>query len=127
MSQINIETRKLILHKWGTEGLSMGSIPKLTKCFLTGVQKVICKYGEHGFLNDLKGRGRKKGTSCPRVEEKVVRFLTTKRNLSVRNAARKVGTSINQLFRELKKDALLGRTENEKYQDKLQISKNDVF
>ncbi|KAF2883530.1 hypothetical protein ILUMI_22646 [Ignelater luminosus] len=73
---MNIETRKLIVHEWCTEGLPMRSLAKSTKCsLLTGVRKVICKYGEHNSLNDLKSRGRKRGTSCPRVEEKLKRTI----------------------------------------------------
>ncbi|KAF2902712.1 hypothetical protein ILUMI_03472 [Ignelater luminosus] len=57
-----------ILNSMIKSNITPNFLKETRKLCTNGVQK---ENGEHGSLNDLKGRGRKRGTSCPKAEEKL--------------------------------------------------------
>ena len=107
MTRISFENRKLILDKWcGIKGISFRTIAKQVKVSTDSVRRIINKFGEHHSLNDLPKSGRKKGPSNKKLEQKVVSLYKTKKGLSVRDAAKKAGTSPSMIQRVKKRNNL---------------------
>ena len=50
--------------------------------------------GEHHTLEDLSGRGRKKGSANKKLEAKTVKLLTSSKSISVRDVAKICGVSV---------------------------------
>jgi len=95
MPRISHEKRKLIVQTWCTmKGISLRQLAKMYKVSVNGAKKIIIKFGEHHTLQDMPGRGRKKGAANLKSEAKIVKLLTNNKSISVRDVAKKVGVSI---------------------------------
>lgn len=94
MARINEEKRKLIVQTWcRNKDISLRQLAKMHNVSPNGAKKVIIKFGEHNTLQDLPGRGRKKGAANPKLEKKIVELFSKNKSISVRDVARKVGVS----------------------------------
>ena len=94
MAPISFETRKLILQKWCSEKTSMRKIAKSVKCSVSGVRKVIIKFGNHYTIENLPSNRRRSGPADPIKEAKVVHLLSANKSMTVRLCAKKSGVSV---------------------------------
>lgn len=94
MARIDEEKRKLIVQTWCTQkGISLRQLAKMYNVSPNGAKKVIIKFGEHYTLQDLPGRGRKKGAANSKLEKKIVELLEKNKSISIRDVAKKVEVS----------------------------------
>jgi len=83
MPRISHEKRKLIVQTWCTmKGISLRRLAKMYKVSVNGAKKIIIKFGEHHTLQDMPGRGRKKGAANLKSEAKIVKLLTNNKSIS---------------------------------------------
>jgi transposase len=100
MRGLSAEHRKKIVHKWTTiPGLSLRKLAKQEGVSVKAVRTAIRKFGEENSFLDLPKTGRKRGPVCPKLDKKIQEVFTTKPSASVRDVAKKVGTSISNVVR----------------------------
>ena len=95
MKPLSISVRKEILHKYQTEkGLSFKKLAQEMNVSVGAIQNTIKRYKEHRTLDDLPGRGRKHGLATPELNRKLCSLYASNPSISVREAAKKLQTSI---------------------------------
>lgn len=106
MPSISIETRKLIVQKWCTEKISYKKIAKSVNCSISGVRKVILKFGDNFTIDNLPKSRRRSGPANPQKEAKVVQLLSKNKSMSVRKVAKKAGVSVGTVQNVKKRNNL---------------------
>lgn len=107
MRGLTEEKRKSIVTKYCTEtGLSMRDLAKQEGVSLHAVQNAINRFGTHYTLKDLPGRGRKAGPSNPELDKKICKAFERKKEVSIRDCAKKCGTSIGMVQRAKARNSL---------------------
>lgn len=94
MPRVNLENRKLIVHKWVKEKFSYYKLAEFFKCTKSAVAKIIRKYQDEGSVKDIKRTSFRSGPANRKKEIKVIQLLKQERHLSVREIARKARVSI---------------------------------
>lgn len=107
MSRIKKEVKIRVLDTWMREkGISMNEVAKRFGIHPASVKSIIHKFGEHYTFDDLPGRGRKPGPSDPNLDRKVINLINRNRSMSIRDLAKKAGTSIGMVQRIKKRNNL---------------------
>lgn len=100
MSRIQIEVREEILHTWCTvKGITFNQIAKRVGVAPASVKAIIEKFGMHHTLTDLPRSGRKPGASDPKLDKYVVKLINQNKSISMRDLAKKAGTSYGMIQR----------------------------
>lgn len=100
MSRIEKEVKKKVLDTWLSEkGITMRKLAKRFGIHHASVKTIINKFGEHYTLDELPGRGRKPGSSNPKLDRKVVSLIMKNKSMSIRDLAKKAGTSVGMIQR----------------------------
>lgn len=100
MGRISAEKRREIVHKWCTvPGLSLKKLAKEANVGIKAVRVAIKKYGEEVSFEDLPRSGRKKGSANPKLDTKIKQAFAAKKGISVRDLAKKLGTSKSNVDR----------------------------
>jgi transposase len=100
MRGLTPEKRKSIVHKWSTvSGISLRKLAKEEDVSVGAVRTAIKKYGEQCTFEDAPRSGRKSGPVSPAIDKKVRDAYKQKPSASVRDVARKVGTSTSNVMR----------------------------
>lgn len=100
MRGLTPEQRKSIVHKWCTKsGLSFRKLAKEEGVSVGAVQTALRKYGESCSFADSPRRGRKPGAVDPVIDRKVRDYFKLHPSASVRDVAKKVGTSATNVMR----------------------------
>lgn len=100
MAKINIEKRKSVLFKWcSIKSISMRKIAKEENLPVSSVSYIIKKFGETNTIHNLPKSGRKKGSFDQEKSRRVMEIIKKKRELSVRDIAKKAKTSIGMVQR----------------------------
>lgn len=94
MPRVELEKRKLIVHKWIKNKLSYRKLAKEFKCSKSAVAKIIKKYGEECTFKDIAKKNFRTGPANLRKEVKAIRLLRQEKTISVRQIARKVGVCV---------------------------------
>lgn len=107
MRGLSVEKRKSIVSKYCSgNGMSMRKLAKEEGVSVHAVQNAIKRFGNHFTLKDLPGRGRKPGASRPDLDKKICKQFSGKKEISVRNCAKKCGTSVSMVQRVKKRNDL---------------------
>jgi transposase len=107
MKGLSEEKRKTIVTKYCSEpSLTMRKLAKQEGVSICAVQNAIARYGKHNTLRDLPGRGRKVGASKPALDKKICQQFERKKDMSVRDCAKKCGTSIGMVQRAKARNSL---------------------
>lgn len=107
MKSLTIEKRQSIVSKYCSQkGISLRQIAKEEGVSLHAVQNAIERFGEHYTLKDLPGRGRKRGAFNPQLDKKICQQFIKKKELSVRDCAKKCGTSTSIVQRAKERNGL---------------------
>jgi transposase len=100
MRGLTPEQRKRIVHKWGTvSGLSIRKLAKEEGVSVGAVQTALRKYREQCTFADSPRRGRKPGPADPTVDKKIKDYYKRHPSASVRDVAKKLGTSSTNVMR----------------------------
>lgn len=84
----------------------MRKLAKAEGVSVHAVQNAIKRFGMYNTLKDLPGRGRKPGPSKPNLDKKICRQFERKKELSIRDCAKKCGTSIGMVQRAKERNSL---------------------
>lgn len=110
MPTISIEVRKQIIENYFKEkNITLRDIAKQYNVSKDSVQKIIKKFREHNTLENMPGRGRKKGCMDPKLDGKIVSEFRKKRSISTRDLAKKLRTSVGNVQNAKKRNSLLTR------------------
>ncbi|XP_058462483.1 uncharacterized protein LOC131437267 isoform X1 [Malaya genurostris] len=94
------EQRRKIVYKWCTErGLSLRKITKMEGVSENAVRNAIRKFGEDNTFEDKPKTGRKTGPANPQLDKRILKAFEQKKEVSVRDVAKKVGTSKSNVLR----------------------------
>ena len=100
MRGLSAEQRQQIVYKWCTErGLSLRKIVKMEGVSEKAVRNAIRKFGEDNTSEDKPKTGRKKGPANPQLDKRILKAFEQKKEVSVRDVAKKVGTSKSNVLR----------------------------
>lgn len=100
MRGLTPEQRKSIVHKWCTvSGLSLRKLAKEEGVSVGAVRSAIRKYREQCTFEDAPKSGRKSGPVSPDIDKKIRDAYKRKPATSVRDVAKKLGTSSSNVMR----------------------------
>lgn len=94
MRAISVETRVNILQDWMRNKTTIRKLAKYYKVSAGGVYHIIRKFGETGEVQDLPKAPKKRGTTDPLMDTKVVKLFEQNKSITVRKVARKTGLSV---------------------------------
>lgn len=107
MSRIKKETKIRVLDTWLREkGVTMNNLAKRFGIHPGTVKSIINKFGEHYTFDDLPRRGRKPGPADPNLDRKIVNLINRKKSMSIRDLAKKAGTTVGMVQRIKKRNNL---------------------
>lgn len=107
MRGLTPQKRKSIVDKWcSVKGITYRKLAQMEGVSVGAVQTAIRKYGEDYTFEDQQRPGQKPGPSNPKLDQKIVKLFASNRELSVRDVAKKVGTSIGMVQRAKKRNNL---------------------
>lgn len=107
MRGLSPEKRKSILDKWcSIKGITLRKLAKLENVSVGAVQNAIKKFGQEYTFVDKPKSGRKPGSSNPNLDRKIVKAYKTNKEASVRDLAKKLGTSIGMVQRAKQRNNL---------------------
>lgn len=107
MRGLSIEQRQRIVNKYGSvKNISMRKLAKEEGVSFCAVQNTIKRFGQYYSLEDLPGRGKKPGATRQDLEKKIVQQFAKKKGISVRDCAKKCGTSIGMVQRAKQRNSL---------------------
>ncbi|XP_065091905.1 uncharacterized protein LOC135712777 [Ochlerotatus camptorhynchus] len=107
MSRIENEVKIKGLDTWLSEkDVTMRKLANRVGIHHASVKSIINKFREHYSLDELPGRGRKPGSSNPKLNQKVVSLIRKNKSMSIRDLAKKAGTSVGTIQRIKKRNNL---------------------
>lgn len=100
MARITVDVRKKIVHNYCTENnISYRKLAKRYKVSPNAVKNIIIKFGNTCSLKDMPKSGRKKGPNNAKLESKILILINKNKSMSVRDLAKKGGTSASMIQR----------------------------
>lgn len=100
MKGLSEEERKSIIIKYcKNPGLPLRKLAKQEGVSVHAVRNAIDRFGKHNTLKDLPGRGRKRAPSNPDLDKKICNTFQRKKEISIRDCAKKCGTSLAMVQR----------------------------
>lgn len=107
MRGLTPEKRKSIVDKWCTIiGITLRKLAKLENVSVGAVRTAIKKYGQEFTFNDTQKSGRKPGPSNPILKKKIEKAYKQNPERSVRDIAKKLGTSAGMVQRSKQRNNL---------------------
>lgn len=104
MRGLTPEKRQAIVDRWCTQkGLTYRKLAKLEGVSVCAVFNAINKYAQDLTFHDKPKSGRKPGSTNKKLEQKICKEYSKKKEASVRDIARKLGTSIGTVQRTKQK------------------------